>query len=236
MTGGAISGNYTSASGGVYVGGRFTVSGSPVVSGNTNSAGTANNVYLPNNKKIAVGNLTAGASIGVTVETSPALGSSVTITTGASAGCEAYFTSDDPALLIYVANGELRLGNWPNTPWGRLQAQLSVGGVITLTNDVSAAAGDTPLKVETAVVLDLAGYTIRGNGSNEVFRILSGGDLTLTNSIPETGAIIGGNASYGGGVYVNSLGTFTMVGGAISGNSANSYGGGVYVAEGWSPI
>jgi hypothetical protein len=45
------------------------------------------------------------------------------------------------------------------------------------------------------------------------------------------GAISGNTADLGGGVYVDTSGTFTMEGGAISGNTADYGGGGVYVGR-----
>ena len=233
MTGGGISGNTAEyAGGGVYVddGGTFTVSDDPVVSGNTNSVGTANNVYLPNNTKIAVSNLTAGASIGVTTEIMPAESDPVTITTGATAGDSQYFHSDIETLSAVMAEGEVRLERSFYTPWEVLQMQLNAGGVVTLTNDIVARAADATLTVTNAVTLDLGGHTIDAAGRFRVIEIESGGNLTLTNSIPETGTITGGKTYQGGGVCVGRDGAFTMTGGAISGNTA-SYGGGVYVED-----
>ena len=113
------------------------------------------------------------------------------------------------------------------TPWMALQDALDAGGDVTLVNDVAAAAGDESLVVSGAVLLDLNGHTITGNGENEVVFIDGGGDLTLTNSVPSSGAITGGDR----GVIVYRGGAFTMNGGAISGNSAE-YGGGVYLDYG----
>ena len=118
MFGGTISGNVAASNyqehqckgGGVYLnGGMFTISGSPVVSGNTNDVGEAENVYLPSGKKIAVDNLTAGAFLGVTTETAPRVGGSVTITTGAAAGDDQYFFSDNPNYSVGTADGQLCL-------------------------------------------------------------------------------------------------------------------------------
>jgi hypothetical protein len=43
------------------------------------------------------------------------------------------------------------------------------------------------------------------------------------------GAITANMANWGGGVYVDNSGSFTMEGGTISGNTTSSVGGGVYV-------
>ena len=145
---------------------------------------------------------------------------------------------------------------WAPTPWQALQNALDAGGTVTLARDVPSTDNDPhPLTVSTVVTLDLAGFTITGRGGNAVFLVQSGGDLTLTNSVPESGAITGsddsgvgvygafrlrggeisgnGNriSSSGGGVYVRPGGSFEMTGGAIRGNTAY-YGGGVYVNGG----
>ena len=102
MTGGTISGNAAECGGGgVYVsyGCGLTVSGRVVVSGNTNDVGAASNVYLDEGV-IAVSNLTAGAYIGVATYPAPETNSPVTIATGALAGDEAHFFSDDPGCHV----------------------------------------------------------------------------------------------------------------------------------------
>ena len=118
--------------------------------------------------------------------------------------------------------------------------------------------GDCPLLVTGAVALDLNGCTLAFNGRGSVFEIASGGHLVLTNGVPGTGAVTGGDADWGGGVHVLDGGAFTMDGGAITGcvawvgagvcvddggafamnggriagNATYWYGGGVHVGEG----
>ena len=118
MSGGEISGNTASAGGGVFVNdnGAFTVSGNSVVSGNTNTVGAANNVYLPNGKEIAVDGLSAGASIGVTTETTPTSVEPVTFATGAAEGDEAYFFSDNPGCHVERSGDVLRLAGGTISP------------------------------------------------------------------------------------------------------------------------
>ena len=224
MTGGTISGN--GAGGVVMQDGVLTVSGSPVVSGNTNSVGAASNVCLADGMTLVVDGLSAGASIGVTTETVPTAGHPVAVTSGAAAGDDRYFSSDSSDFFVGMANGEVCLA-LPMT-WENLQDALDAGGTVTLLNDVAAAAGDASLVVSGAVLLDLNGCTITGNGDNEVVSIDDGGDLTLTNSVPSSGAITGGDS----GVIVYRGGAFTMNGGAVSGNTADDYGGGVSMAGG----
>jgi uncharacterized repeat protein (TIGR02543 family) len=86
--------------------------------------------------------------------------------------------------------------------------------------------------VESGVTLTLGNnITLQGLSDNadSLVRVNRGGTLVMN-----TGSKINGNtaaSSYGGGVYVTG-GTFTMSGGAISGNTATSFGGGVYVIDG----
>jgi len=145
---------------------------------------------------------------------------------------------------------------WDPTPWQALQNALDAGGTVTLARDVPSTANDTQtLTVSGTVTLDLAGYTITGRGDNAVVLVQSGGDLTLTNSVPSSGAITGSgycgvrvygafrlrggeisgngnrNSSWGGGVAVLSGGSLKMTGGAIRGNTAYD-GGGVCVSGG----
>ncbi|GHV26930.1 hypothetical protein AGMMS4952_07810 [Spirochaetia bacterium] len=85
--------------------------------------------------------------------------------------------------------------------------------------------------VDSGVTLSLdENITLKGVSNNNASLVLVwGGTLKLKD-----GAKISGNtasSSYGGGVYVDYDGTFTMEGGEISGNTA-SRSGGVYVYEG----
>ncbi|MDD6101700.1 MAG: InlB B-repeat-containing protein, partial [Clostridiales bacterium] len=118
-----------------------------------------------------------------------------------------------------------------------LQNLLNGGGTVTLTKDYTI---DTALNVTNTVTLDLNGYTINMTGSDSVIKLGSGGNLTLQDSnktsthtdstLPAGGVITGGNAIFGGGVYVGS-GSFTMSGGTIA-NCTADYGGGVEVDGG----
>ena len=229
MSGGEISSNTaTNYGGGVLVdmSESFTVSGSAFVSGNARHDGAADNVYLYC-ATITVSNLTADASIGVTTDTAPNASQPITFATGATAADASRFTSDNPAFAVDAVNGELRLIK-RTTPWDRLQAQLDAGGIVTLTNDVTATPVDWTLTVTNAVTLDLNGHVIDAAGYFGVIQIFDGGNLMLTNGTESAGTITGGATDLGGGVEV--YGTFTMAGGEISGNTA-SVGGGVGV--GW---
>ena len=92
MSGGKISSNRAAGnSGGVHMNtdSTFTVSGAPKITDNTLKSGTTNNVRLSEgtttkpDATITIGDLSTGASIGVTTEKTLTTGSSVTIATGA---------------------------------------------------------------------------------------------------------------------------------------------------------
>ena len=103
MTGGEISGNtsvydkiYTYNGGGVYLGGTMTVSGDAKIV-NNNKGSESNNVFLPQDYTMTIGDggLGSGASIGVTSSKELSDGDSVTIvSSGAASGSEKYFTAD----------------------------------------------------------------------------------------------------------------------------------------------
>jgi hypothetical protein len=92
---------------------------------------------------------------------------------------------------------------------------------------VQVNAIGTPLfTLYAGLTLTIQDLTLQGRSGNNVpvVRVESQGTLEM-----KAGSLITGNVSfaYGSGVYVNG-GTFTMSGGAVSGNSVSAYGGGVY--------
>ena len=103
MTGGEISGNnsvynknYTYNGGGVYLGGTMTVSGDAKIVNNTKDS-ESNNVFLPQDYTMTIGDggLGSDASIGVTASKELADGEAVPIvSSGATSGSEKYFTAD----------------------------------------------------------------------------------------------------------------------------------------------
>ena len=114
--GGTIFGNTATGGGvgaGIYVedNNSLNIDGNPVVYGNTNGLGTANNVYLEGGKTIAVSNLVAGASIGVTTANKPSGSGVVTLAIDAAAGDALYFFSDDLAYHVEERQGEVCLAS-----------------------------------------------------------------------------------------------------------------------------
>ena len=140
--------------------------------------------------------------------------------------------------LTMPASNVCVTARWATIEWGGLQAMIDAanGATIVLDRDYAASCYDATLTVTNAVTLDLAGHSITAIGNGQVFRISESGNLTLTNSVPASGAIVGGRGDKGGGVFVY-RGTFTMAGGTISGNTATVSktecgGGGVFVLAG----
>ena len=267
MTGGEITSNEANKfGGGVYVKsaygnmGHFTVSGSAKVSDNTTS-----NVYLPDGATMAIGQggFDKTASIGVTTENLPTLGSYVAIATGAADDYkDGTFTADqttddcefqqvgDQILLV---NGMLHqhpiCGNTcdhdsehANVAWKGVSSlsEITTGGYYYLTKDIDRT--QTWNLPNAKVVLCLNGHNITANANVDVIKISYNAQLILTDCMGgkmEYGKITHKEGSAGRGIYVNSI--FTMYGGEISGNTADApsasnkeYGGGVYVSDGCS--
>lgn len=261
INGGSISENTTtdSVGGGVCVkSGVFNVSGSPKISNNKMGSGESlqdSNVYLCDNKKITVGTLTDGASIGVTMST----GEGTFSYSGATYANSNYFTSDEDAYTVAADGSGLQLIA-PEAQWGLASGEAgdkaptswtdgTLSQAMTYANNLASGtayiqllkdvATTTPLSFSSGktTILDLNGKTIdRGLPKNTDAGnvITTNGKLTLCDTSESAlGKITGGyNQSNGGGVHVKS-GTFIMNSGSISGNTAAwALGGGVYVGSG----
>ena len=117
------------------------------------------------------------------------------------------------------------------TSWAELQAAMTAGGLIKLTQDITAESTDAALEVpaDKTVLLELNGHII----DRALTSAVANGSVIINNGVlavmDETGngKIKGGNTTgKGGGVYNN--GTFTLYSGEITGNHADEMGGGVY--------
>lgn len=265
MTGGEITGNEANKfGGGVYVKsaygnmGHFTVSGSAKVSGNTTS-----NVYLPDGATMAIGQggFDNTASIGVTPENLPTVGSYVAIATGAANGgyrdgtfindqnqntgdCEFQQVGDQILLVNGMLHQHPICGNTcdhdsehANVAWKgvSLLSEITTSGYYYLTCDINL--NETWQLQSGNVVLCLNGHNITANANVDVIKISNIAQFILTDCMGgkmEYGKITHKEGNEGRGIYVNSI--FTMYGGEISGNtiatSTSVDGGGVYVNYG----
>ena len=104
------------------------------------------------------------------------------------------------------------------TDWAALQNAMTNGGVIKLTQDITATSTDAALTIpaDKTVVLELNGQTI----NRALTSAVANGSVIINNG---TLAITTGN---GGGILNN--GTLTLYGGEITANKAAGQGGGVY--------
>ena len=113
-------GVYMAASMGNYQGGILNVSGAAKITDNKVN-GVANNVYLPANKTITIGEGGLSGQIGVTTEPKPAAGTPVTViaSIGSNTGLATHVVSDDNAYATAVKGSTIVLkvkGDGGGTP------------------------------------------------------------------------------------------------------------------------
>ena len=243
LSGGSITSNSVTGEsglgGGIYSGGSgcVRVSGAPVVSGNT-AGNVDNNVYLlkpyywmDGDRVTVAGQLTEGASIGVTTVQIGQGAQSAPITSGYST----YNDGDDPARFFFGDGGYVAYRVEDEavlmSPWQHLNMLLDAGGTIQLDRDYTAMANDVALSVPDGitVTLDLNGHVLdraltEARDGGNVILVNAGGNLTVIDSTPGTehdparsftepltdkrvevkgGLITGGyNTGDGGGIYV----------------------------------
>ena len=245
MTGGEISSNnsvynknYTYNGGGVYLGGTMTVSGDAKIVNNTKDS-ESNNVFLPQDYTMTIGDggLGSDASIGVTASKELADGDAVTIvSSGAASGSEGYFKDDAGTYNIQRVGETLVLVNGTLTHkhpiCGKKCTHTSKHEDVTWTAINSAEAlqnaaggsskGDTRYYYLTNDVtldstwtpsgylaLDLNGYTLDTKQNINIIQLDSDTNLTLTSCF-DGGTVQHESNAYGRGVIVASGATFTM--------------------------
>ena len=87
----------------------------------------------------------------------------------------------------------------------------NAGATITLNSNTEIAA---TLQIKKDLTLDLNGCVLRMTGNTREFYVYNNGTLTIQDSSANgTGTITGGNAEYGGGVYVDDYAALKMTGG-----------------------
>ena len=114
----------------------------------------------------------------------------------------------------------------PDNAATRLKSAISNGGTVQLTEDIEISE---TLVVTRDVTLDLNGHVLKMTGDVSVLKVSDRATLTITDSsAAKSGTITGGNAEYGGGVYVDDYAALKMTGGCITGCHASRGGGGIY--------
>ena len=141
----------------------------------------------------------------------------------------------------------------PVTDEAALAAAIGQSGTVTLGADIRISS-TLVIPKDTYAVLDLNGYVLQMTGSGSVFRVEREGELTVKDTSTDnrahtftvgsdgvwalddggektvtSGVITGGDAEYGGGVYIERGGRFALEGGSIVGCRASACGGGVYI-------
>ena len=137
-----------------------------------------------------------------------------------------------PIWAAFVTSGDVT-NPLVSTTWATLpdlQGMIdhaNAGATITLNSNTEIAA---TLQITKNLTLDLNGCTLRMTGTGSVLKVSGRATLTIQDSSAEgTGTITGGNAEYGGGVYVEAYAALEMTGGCITGCRADEDGGGVCV-------
>ena len=136
-----------------------------------------------------------------------------------------------PIWAAFVTSGDVT-NPLVSTAWATLpdlQAKIDAAAdnaTITLDSNTEIAA---TLQITKNLTLDLNGCTLRMTGTGSVLKVSGRATLTITDSsAAKSGTITGGNAEYGGGVYVDDYATLKMTGGCIAGCHASRGGGGIY--------
>ena len=139
-----------------------------------------------------------------------------------------------PIWAAFVTSGDVT-NPLVSTAWATLpdlQAKIDAAAdnaTITLDSNTEIAA---TLQITKNLTLDLNGCTLRMTGDGSVLKVSGRATLTIQDSSAEgTGTITGGNAEYGGGVYVDNSATLKMTGGCITGCHASRGGGGIFSYE-----
>ena len=264
MSGGEITGNNTATNGGgnVYVAdGTFSVSDTAKIQNNwiggvktsegvyEQGTGKKSNVYLPNNKKITIGELglQTGASIGVTYGGTVNADTDATIATGANNGYSTDSITSDDGYRVWKVDDELRLttasldshpicgkectdGSHSIEVWKGISdpTKITSDGNYYLTSNVDLTR---VWHCKYNVKLCLNGFTITGASGEDAIVVSEGYALEITDckDKDKVGKITHNESESGKGIKV--YGTLTLWNGTITGNNAGKTGGGVYVSS-----
>ena len=193
-----ISGNYANGGPGAGVwmsNDGTTVSGKTVIK--ENYVGTReDNIEIPSNRVLYVGELTDGASIGITMQSGPAAFTSGWKDNMGDADPSKYFTSDnDTYVVLLSSNGELEISLPPvasiisgetTTNYSSISDAVNAwtaGSTLKLLTDVTTSSTITVPTGEHT--LDLNGCGILMTGNDRVITINQGASLELNDSDPD---------------------------------------------------
>ena len=214
------------------------------------SGGTTSNVYLRSGKTITIGtnHLSSNASIGVTTQDLPA-NEGIAIATGANLNDKQYFHSDTGEnYLFYVTSNETICMTAANAhghpicgascshngsshtnetwqPIGSAEELTAIqnGGCYYLADDVTLS-NRSVWEPPSDTFLCLNGHTITGAAGKNTIDVGNGVNFILTDC--QGSGKITHESSDAVGCGVNVIGSFTMYGGSITGNSVSGSGGG----------
>jgi uncharacterized protein YjdB len=190
MTGGEISGNLVAAissshGGGVYVsGGTLTIGGTAQIYSNSsqlysNSSINNDNVYLPNNQYITLGNSVNAPANGMNVYVQTATVGGVIVQSNAATGTEQYFHPDQSGKMVVLQSG------------GQLAIiDATTGSVGSIT--VPIWRNGSPVSLVVPPVAVPAGQTITAQG----WQISDNGSSGWTNFTPPSTADMSYNGKY----------------------------------------
>ena len=214
LDGATITGNTaTNAGGGVYLHNSATVQLTGETSVTDNQVGSADsNVCLAGSSAAITltGNLTGGASVGVTQSGAAAGVSFGTASSADLQGADKFFCDSDPKLRGVLSG--------TNLIWGQYVAQL-VGGTgdgsyyTTLAAAVAAYSGDTQY---IAMVADSTGGTVTVN--QNLYLDLAGHTVADSITVGDGFTLYGFDSTTNG---YNSTGDYGMLTGLVSGTVAN---------------
>ena len=258
LSGGMICGNEaTGFGGGMYTSNKMkllTIQGNPVVTDNK-AAGKTSNLHLGGSQCFALGKMTQGAKIGITVDSDMRAISSVY-----EQDYAAYFTADNGNQITYKDDNKLYLElkadhdhclcgaamagcDHQTNSWYRWEETTKLpnkSGNYYLTADVTLSAA-LELTGETDIRICLNGHNItvnakEGTSADRIFGLSEKARLTITDCTAKTadgkytaGKLTGGSLS---GVIIRKEATgvvFNMYGGILTENKAAVAGGAVCV-------
>ncbi|MCM1367797.1 MAG: hypothetical protein NC184_03185 [Roseburia sp.] len=243
MSGGSIKEHTAYSGGGVHIGvsGNFTLSGGEISDNTAADVGggayvygggllTVSGGYISGNK--ALGGSGGGVCVASYGKDEAKVAGEFVMENGEISDNTAKAGAGVASLgAVTVKNGKIA----GNTAEGGGGGVLVQGATLTISGGAisgnAAQTGGGLYVWDAGSKLDMSAGTVSGNTATQ-----QGGGAYVSAAFTMTGGTIGGltdgdrnSAATGGGVYVVSLASFDLNGGAIAGNIASSNGGGVYV-------